>query len=236
MWRGWPRRSGSEEPAWQRRRRVWSMGRSSRIAMGLAGLVAAGGVFFLVLPGLGIVVREVWTRGVPLVAPLVATSVHDGAITLADGRTFRLAGVARREGVPAAEYDGALRAMVAQGVVVVRDLGNGSALLVGEPRFHNWCGTHRGWTHWAGALIQCPLSELLVLGGWADANPTESGLTSREAWRIEGVVHAFSVSSRPRRVLTLREGPAIDFSSDEWALSDQERCDRFIEDVWKAPP
>lgn len=176
---------------------------SRNLAIGAVAVVAAS-LAFNVLTRAGIFDYDVWTRQNPLVAPLTATTVRDGAITLTDGRVFRPAGVRCAAGVGADEYDNAVRVIVAQGVVVVRDLGDGTAFLLAEPKFYNWCGT-RGSSglpqqRWAGSYLQCPVSELLVQTGYAVPALNQEGLTARERWRLEGVEHLGDIPESPTRI------------------------------------
>ena len=126
-------------------------------------------ISFLVLAPTCIFVRERWVRDNPMKNAIGVVAVRNGAVTLADGRIFRPAGVSRAEAISTEEYDRALRVIVRQGVVVIRDLGDGRAFLRTEPKFYNWCGTSGTFTHWAGSYIQCPLSELLIYAGYARA-------------------------------------------------------------------
>lgn len=103
---------------------------------------------------------------------------------LADGRRFAPAGVKRKASVSQSDFDTALRIACAQGVEVTRDLGDGRAFLLADPKFWNWCGTHDGWRHWAGGTVSCPLSEFLVLAGYAEFDDRQEGLTDRERCRF----------------------------------------------------
>lgn len=145
-------------------------------------------------------VREVWTREHPLTAPIKVVAVNDGVITLADGRSVRPAGVRRRDDVTPDQYDAALRVMLAQGVEVTRDLHDGRAMLLCEPRFYNWCGTYSGWTHWAGGYFRGPLSEMLIVTAYAEHDPTQTGMTPREHWLLEGVASYPGIETESARI------------------------------------
>ena len=140
-------------------------------------LVALGAVSFVQIVGL----PNYDVRDHRLAHPIsVATVTDDGNIHLADGRTFRPAGV----GFPAdpKARDAALQFMrlaVKQGVELRSDPGDGSAWITCEPRFYNWCGTGRvrGW------YIPCGLSELLVASGHATIEPTAQ-LAAHDAERL----------------------------------------------------
>jgi hypothetical protein len=118
-----------------------------------------GGIILLnVLGHCGVFNTETWTRKAPLTNPIAVQEVREGILILADSRTFRPAGVHRHGLVSPQEYDRALRTIVAQGVIVIRDLGDGRAFLLAEPRFYNWCGT-RGY---GGNAIQLASSTGVV--------------------------------------------------------------------------
>lgn len=176
-------------------------------------------------------VRQVWTRDHPLTNPVAVTSVRDGVLTMADGRMLRPAGIRRRDSVSAGEYDAALRAIVNQGVVVTRDLGDGRALLRAEPKFWNWCGTHNGWTHWAGTYLQCPVSELLIFSAYADPDVDAVRLDQKERWRIEGAVHLNEGERQPTPIHP--DGTKLRFDGGFNLFNDY---DVAIEAVWKPPP
>jgi hypothetical protein len=138
-----------------------------------------------------------WIRDDPLVDPVRVTIVQAGRITLEDGRSFTLAGIACKQEVPPELFDEALRVAVAQGVRVDRDLGNGAALLTVEPRFYDWCGTCRRRS--AGLYRQAPLSHLLIAAGYADADDAAIGLTDREM-RTLRAVRATVADVEPARI------------------------------------
>jgi hypothetical protein len=124
-----------------------------------------------------------WTRERPLQNPLKVVDVTGGVLTLEDGRRFTPAGVQllnERDGV---SVDGFLRTATLQGVEIIRDLGNGSALLLVEPKFYNWCGTS---TTWAGSYLRCHLSCLLIHYRLAVHRETPL-LTPRERWLLNGL-------------------------------------------------
>lgn len=211
------------------------MTRSQRhLAIGVASVVALL-VLFTVLSRAGVFDYDVWKREHPLVAAIAVTSVRDGTIALADGRAFRPAGVRRHDGVSLEEFDKALSAVVAQGVVVVREVGDGSAFLVAEPKFYNWCGTRNmdgvPWKRWAGSYLQCPVSELLIQMGYATADLEQVGLTARERWRLEGVEHIGGIAESPTRISD--HLGAIRYGGSETHFSDY---DSTLALVWRPPP
>lgn len=199
------------------------------ILIALAATSAA--VICLVLAQYGAFVREVWTRDNPLAHASQVASVQNGTIRLGDGRAFRPAGVRRLDGVAPEEYDRALRAIVAQGVVVIRDFGDGRVFLMAEPKFYNWCGTHGVWYHWAGAYIQCPVSELLIYSGYARANLDDAGMTPHERWRLEGVGEIGGNVDGP--VSISATSAALRFDATVRSFSDY---DANLEMMWKPPP
>jgi hypothetical protein len=197
-----------------------------------------GAFTFVALVGLsatGLFDYDVWVRKHPLENAVAVTSVHGGVLTLADGRSLRPAGVVRRDVVNAADYDAALRAVVAQGIVVTRDLGDGRAFMIAEPRFYNWCGT-RGYNgdpcgRCAGEYIRCPVSELLAQAAYARTVVDEPGLTARERWRLEGVGRVIAVAAEPTRM-------SGDRRSFRWGGGERELSgyDEYLELMWKPAP
>lgn len=206
------------------------------------GIIAVISAVLLIVAALVLVaeprflVQEVWERENPLVNPVAVRNVHDGVLTLDDGRLFRPAGIRRPPELGAAEYDTALRVMVAQGVVVSRDLGDGSAMLTAEPRFYNWCGTAgykgRWWAHLAGSYLRCPLSELMIFTSYALPDLEQPSLTAHERWRLEGVTSLGDTGPGPVRIsLTsnaIRSDPRFHRLDSEF--------EGLLELLWKAPP
>ena len=207
---------------------------SLTLGYGLLVLVIAVVAFF-VLAERGAFDVEVWERNSPLVDAFSVSSVREGVITLTDGRPFRPAGVSRREGVSADDYDHALRVIVAQGVTVTRDLGDARAFLLAEPRFYNWCGTrgYKGnpWARWAGSYLQCPVSELLIQTAYARAQIAEPGLTPRERWRLEGIGQSPRIDDSP--VHLSDDLNALIYDADLSLFADFETK---LEMLWKPPP
>jgi hypothetical protein len=179
--------------------------------------------------------RDHWTRKNPLQG--VTVIVRDGHVELPDGRSLVPAGVLRASGVSEMEYEQALKAACAQGVVVVRDVGDGSAFLRVEPKFYNWCGTrNRDGSRWAGSYIQMPLSEFLIQSGYATPNVAREGLTPRERWRLEGMASEevyLSPWNKPTQLIT--ERAAFRYDGNESALTDEEFLEYMISQ-WKEPP
>lgn len=212
------------------------MERGLRTIVIAVAVVVAGVAASFVVSESGVLDVDVWEREDPLPSPIAVTCVRDGAITLSDGRVLRPAGVTRRESVSVAEYDNALCVIVAQGVVVTRDLGDGTAFLLAEPRFYNWCGT-RGyhgnpWARWAGSYIQCPLSELLVGAAYADVDLNQSGMTAREIWRLEGVGQVCAIDEEP--MLVSRELGALRY--DGGVTRHFADFDTTLEVLWRPAP
>ncbi len=196
----------------------------------------AGVAVFAALSATGVFDVEVWERESPLPNPITVITVQDGNITLSDGRTFRPAGVRRRGDVSADAYDDALRVIVAQGVVVIHDLGDGTAFLLAEPKYYNWCGTRCGykgipWARWAGSYLQRPLSELLIFSAYARPDLDHTALTARERWRLEGVERFVRAGAEPVRIS--RNSVALQYSGDVCTLDD---IDTKLALLWKPPP
>lgn len=141
-----------------------------------------------------------WQRPAPLIDAVSAFSVENGMVTLADGRSLRPAGV--EPSVSGEQFDDALGIATAQGVVVTKDLGDGSAILMVEPKFYNWCGTGR----MAGRYLPVDLSAVLVERGYAKLDPSyeflnhdhavllrivESDLFCDEIWQLNQESNAF---------------------------------------------
>lgn len=162
--------------------------------------------------------------------------VRKGLVFLPDGRSFAPAGVARAEGVAVADYDAAIRVACLQGIVVTRDLRDGTAFLRVEPKFYNWCGTcYRNRSRWAGSYFQVPLSEFLIVSGYATPIPDCPNTTSIERWRLEGLAsgEVFMRPSRPTEVSTAQE--AFRFDGMERSLEDPATLDGVLE-MWKPAP
>lgn len=172
---------------------------------------------------------NVWNRPSPLVGAVPVVSVHDGVMVLADGRAFTPDGVRRANGLAPEQFDLVLRVAGAQGVVVERDLGDGRAMVTVEPRFYNGCGSHSGWTRWAGSYVRHTLSQFLVLMGYAAFDPSQAGLTPMERWRLEGAAH---IAGRPAD-LPWAPGAAFHFSGAMGELSPN--LDEYITCLWQPP-
>lgn len=218
-------------------------------------LIAAGILLVpaLVAPFAGLRPPQ-WKRELPLAHAIAVTNVHDGTLTLADGRTLRPAGITRRANTTAAQFDQALRIMTAQGITITRELGDGTALLHCEPRFFNTCGTSKQGRFfrpgWAGSYLPCPLSELLIIAAYADPMPesppespndTESTspaapltptLTPHERWRLQAATHIRGPRTTPDRIF--EKETALQFSP-EAHLYDRE-YNTLSEVVWQPPP
>ena len=91
------------------------------------------------------------------------------------------------------------------------------------------------WARWAGAYLQCPLSELLVYAGYASAVLDEPGLTARERWRLEGVDKFLGGATR-EDVGLLTIGHAGDSLRYDGTCSMLSRFDEALEAIWMAPP
>lgn len=192
------------------------MPRSAAIAL---ALIAAAACAWYLTPQ-----QRRWTREHPLVNPLRVAAVSDGALTLADGRVLRPAGVWRAPGVSAADFDQFLTVATAQGVVITRDLGDGRAFFLAEPRFYNWCGTSRTW---AGSYLQCPLSETLIWSRRAEP-ALDDPLSAFEKWRLEGTTHLRA----PGPAGLSADLTAIRFDGSCRLLTDLEPA---IEAAWQPP-
>src|SRR5678815_4899829 len=81
-----------------------------------------------------VVVWHYWDRSQPLENPVAVKEVKAGALMLADGRLFQLAGIVRKDAVTPEDYDKALSALVSQGVVLTRDMGGGRGFFAAEPK------------------------------------------------------------------------------------------------------
>lgn len=181
-----------------------------------------------------------WTREAPLtnVSGFVPNvQVKDGRVVLPDGRMFLVAGVDPSLGVDAGEFEAALRVACAQGVVVTRDLKNGTACLRVEPRFYNWCGTRDMFgSRWAGGYIQVPLSEFLIVSGYGTLSNDLTSLTPIERWRLEGAASSevFLHPDRPKQ--RNEQANAFSYDGNEQTLTNAEFLDSMIEEHWKAKP
>jgi hypothetical protein len=204
-----------------------------RVSILAAGLLAAAAV--VVVFGTGLLHKEVWTRDTPLANPIAVTQVRAGALTLADGRVLRPAGIRRAEGITPDDYDLALRVLTAQGVLVDRTLDDARAMLTAEPKFYNWCGT-RGmagdpFAHWAGCYVQSPVSEFLIHAGYAEADLDQPGLTEREQWRLEGATHLPPERKTP--IPARAESMAFEYEGGLQSFADYEG---WLEVLWPPHP
>ncbi|MBX3390574.1 MAG: hypothetical protein KF691_14085 [Phycisphaeraceae bacterium] len=179
--------------------------------------------------------HDVWTRENPLVNPLAVAGVRNGVIALADGRILKPAGIRAKASISSDVYDNALAIMLAQGVIVERDLGDGRAFLVCEPKFYNWCGTlgcgaNNRWDRWAGGYFRCPLSPLLIAGGFAEAVLDEPGLNDFEKWRLEGTTQSLCHEHRQFRMSSISPSFAFDSVAREVA-----HLDETLDLIWSKP-
>jgi hypothetical protein len=175
---------------------------------------------------------DVWDRKTPLVGALGVTGVRDGVVTLQDGRSFRPAGVDRRERVTPEQFDQALRVATAQGVIVERDLGDGSAMLRGEPKFYNSCGTCGDQgdprRRFAGRYLPCSVSEILLFTGYAKVDADQPGLLPKELRRMHGVIEVFFSGVEPK--MTPISGLSTAFrNGQELMLCDEEAFEILID-------
>lgn len=168
-----------------------------------------------------------WDRENPLANAVAVRSVHDGVLTLVDGRRLQPAGIRWIDSIDSVTIDNFLRIATAQGIVVTRDLGDGRAFMRCEPRFCNWCGTSRTW---AGAYYQFPLSVLSVRCGYATPDLDQPLLDPIEQWRLEGVQH-LGIDPEPTRLA--EHSTAIRYSGDERLFSDY---DDTLALLWKPAP
>ncbi|HLP84108.1 MAG TPA: hypothetical protein VK157_07135 [Phycisphaerales bacterium] len=187
-----------------------------------------------------------WKRESPLANPIPVTTVRDGTLTLADGRTLRPAGITRRANITPAQFDEALRIMTAQGFTITRDLGDGTALLHCEPRFYNTCGTSQQGRFfrpgWAGSYLPCPLSELLIIAAYADPTPADSqadqptsratSLTPHERWRLQATASQRSELDEPARLIPTQT--ALRYGTQ--SLVSEPEYDAIMEAIWQPPP
>ncbi|MBY0311107.1 MAG: hypothetical protein K2W85_03465 [Phycisphaerales bacterium] len=184
---------------------------------------------------IGLIKTDNWVRNAPLSDPIIVRTVQDGTLILEDGTSVRPAGVRRAPGVPSAEYDSALAIMVAQGVIVHRVCDDGSAFLIAEPRFYNYCGTRRTLglfsTRTAGWYFRYPLSELLVHSGFAEPDPFSITLSANDRWRIDGMHHIGKSRGRVRVVNTTLNALQVEPSD-----SNGRDIDLIVEACWKPPP
>lgn len=163
-----------------------------------------------------------WVRQQPLANPIEVVRVEGGRLDLADGRVFRVAGVEPREGVDAEMFDRFLRAVTIQGVEVVRDVGDGSAVMLAEPRFHHWCGTCARRNR--GHSVSCSLGVLAVIMGYASEGGGET-LTARERWQLASA-EALRDTTEPVRIGVRSE--SLEISAAAFTLK---RFDEYAEAV-----
>ena len=181
-----------------------------------------------------------WKRENPLQNPIAVRSVSNGLITLSNGRTLAPAGVRKRDVVSPQDYDHALRAATAQGVVIVHDLGDGRAFLKAEPMFYNWCGTgnYKWGIGWAGSYLQVTLSEFLVYAGYADPEPSPINLDQRQGWRLEGAreMSKAAIGETEPFLMTVTESQQFRYDSYVEYFRDYADLDGQLEALWQPPP
>lgn len=171
-----------------------------------------------------------WKREQPLLDPIRVASVEQGVLMLADGRELRPAGVQRSPHVSQEEYDVVLQIVVAQGVVVDRMVGASHAMMIAEPRYWNWCGTCQRRRGSLGKYEQAPLSELLVLSGFAIPTEDTTGLTPRDIWRLHGC-EQLRYSAEPDGYSESR----VSLGYGGHAYSYMNELDMFIETITESP-
>ncbi|MFT5422384.1 MAG: hypothetical protein ACI89L_000141 [Phycisphaerales bacterium] len=125
-----------------------------------------------------------WNRKHPLQNPFSVTTVNNGILSLADGRSLTLAGISPAGGVSQEEYDEFLQVAVLQGVKIVNEYSDGSASFVAEPKFYNWCGNSSD--RWAGNYTQVPLAEFAIIAGFAMPSAQLDDFDDYKRWRLEG--------------------------------------------------
>ncbi|MCW5768801.1 MAG: hypothetical protein KIT19_08955 [Phycisphaeraceae bacterium] len=156
---------------------MWRIASFVALRVGLVGLIVWAVV--------ALEPERKWVRKQPLANPIGVVSVEGGVLHLADGRSIRVAGIEPRAGVDAELFDTFLRAATVQGVEIERDAGDGSAVMLAEPRFHYTCGTcARGRL---GHSISCRLDVLAIMTDHAEMRDSEA-LTGRERWRLEAAM------------------------------------------------
>ncbi|MBS0188319.1 MAG: hypothetical protein JSS51_09630 [Planctomycetes bacterium] len=183
-------------------------------------LCVAAYMAFRVIDEQGAFDTTFWTRENPLQGAIQVHEVRDGVLKLVDGRSFRPAGVWRGAWMTTEQFDSVLSVMAAQGVVIDRDVGDGSAFMTVEPKFYNWCGT-RGCggrnrhERWAGGYFVCPMSYLLIQACYADPDVQQAGLSATDQWRLQGT----------NRICERRGGP------NNWSQTNKAfRYDVFVRD------
>ncbi len=163
-----------------------------------------------------------WVRQQPLGNPIEVVSVEGGRLHLADGRVFRVAGIDPRAEVDAALFDRFLRVVTTQGVEVLRDVGDGSAVMLAEPRFHHWCGTCARRSR--GHSVSCPLGALAIMTGYAMEGSGET-LTARERWQLASA-EALRDTTEPVTIGV--RGESLEISAAAFTLK---RFDEYAEAV-----
>lgn len=143
--------------------------------------------------------RGNWERPNPLIAPVGVVGIDSGWLVLEGGRRLRPAGITPR--VDADTWDRFLRASSAQGVVVRRDIGNGTGVITAEPRFVNTCGTSRRRSNWQGSFVRADLSCLAILGGYAEESGESSELSEQEQLDLRGSSALWSDTEEPMEIM-----------------------------------
>lgn len=135
----------------------------------------------------------------PLTAPITINHIEGTQIHTPQG-SFKLAGVkfpSDSTGLKTANQF--LKIATAQGIEVIRQVNNETAILRCEPRIYHWCGNDPVSAHYE----QHNLNELLIILGYAAFDTEADGLTEQEKQRFTAATQvAADWSDRPREDLS----------------------------------
>jgi hypothetical protein len=116
----------------------------------------------------------------PLTAPITINRIEGTQIHTSQG-SFKLAGVKfPTDSVSLEKANQFLKIATAQGIEVIRQVNNETAILRCEPRIYHWCGNDPVSAHYE----QHNLNELLIALGYATFDTEADGLTEKEKQRF----------------------------------------------------
>lgn len=166
---------------------------------------------------------ETWDRPSPLSNPIQVINVQAGILTLADGTKVTPIGIKPSGQVSQEIYDNFLRIATAQGVQVIEQTVDGRAIIQAEPKFYNWCGNCRGSRNWAGTYVTCDLSALAIRCNYAEPDTTQTGLSLRLQWLLDGIL-SLRYDDEPVRI-----NPSLNALRYDSIVFEFEDIDRSIE-------
>lgn len=189
-------------------------------------------IIFVIILAVLLMMSEIipgkWKRPTPLINPIQIINVQSGTITLVDGRTLTPAGINPKDNISTETFDQFLRIATAQGVVIEQHLTENRALITIEPKFYNWCGNSN--KRWPGSYTTCDLSLLAIRLNYAQHDQSQTDLSPRTQWRLEGIT-SLMFDDYPIRMST--HSTAFRYESLEYEFND---IDSAIQLMTKTSP